>query len=455
MRKKIIIIALVFVSVTYLSENMVLAKRPDRINRPPNITAMEPIIKEDRILIFAPHPDDETLGTGGLIQKAVKAGADIHILYLTNGEHNEPAFIIYERRLVIKQTGFISMGELRQNEAISAMKFLGVPRENLIFLGYPDFGTLAIFLRYWGDSRPFKNMLTRISSVPYKNALTPNAPYKGEYVLSDIETVLQKYKPTKIFVLNPADTNRDHRAVYLFLQIALWELKDRIPQPDVYFYLIHCYGWPRPYGYHPELYHNIPKLFEKSAIEWKTAELSDEEIEQKEKAIRLYKSQCAESAFYLLAFARKNELFGKYPVIRLDAAPLSVEKGDFDVSTAFQDKVVIYGKTPDNLLINVFSGKRIGEVRRLYINLSGYSSRTEFPKMPKIKINVYPDKLQVLNRGKFVNSEKLEVKRKLHSITVKIPLDMLGDPEWLLSSVNTYAENYSTDLNAWRVIKIK
>ena len=455
MRKKIIIIALIFVSVTYLSQNKILAKRQPGLDRSPDVPDEALVTKDDRVLIIAPHPDDETLGTGGIIQKALKAGGDIHVLYLTNGEHNEPAFVVYEKRLVVRQTGFISMGELRQKEAIAAMKFLGVPEGNLVFLGYPDYGMLTIFLRYWQDTRPFKDMLTRVSKVPYKKALTPNAPYNGESVLRDIETVLENYKPTKIFVSNPADTNRDHRALYLFLQVALWDLKDRIPQPDVYLYLIHCYGWPRPYNYHPELYSNIPPLFGESQIQWWTSALSDEEMTKKETATRMYRSQCAVSAFYLLAFARKNELFGRYPVIRLDDAPVSGEKDNFNKGIIFRDNTVVYGKAGDKLLINIFSRKYGGDARRLHINLAGYSSKTDFPAMPKIKINVYPDTLQVLNRGKFVDSEKLEVERKLHSITVKIPFDMLGDPEWLLSSVNTYVESYSSDLNAWRVIKIK
>ena len=30
---------------------------------------------QDRVLIIAPHPDDEAIGTAGVIQKALKAGA--------------------------------------------------------------------------------------------------------------------------------------------------------------------------------------------------------------------------------------------------------------------------------------------------------------------------------------------------------------------------------------------
>jgi len=455
MRKRLIIIVLTVMAIAYFSENKLLAKRSNGLDLAPNTPQLEPITKEDKILILAPHPDDEALSLGGLIQKAVKVGADVRVTYLTSGEHNQLAFIVYEKRFVIKQKALIKMGELRQKEAISAMKFFGVPEENLIFLGYPDFGTLVIFLRNWGDSKPFKNMLTRVSNVPYENALTPNAPYKGESILADIESVLTKYKPTKIFVTNPVDTNRDHKALYLFLQVALWDLKGKIPQPQVIPYLIHCYGWPKPRNYHPELYLNIPKLLGNSQIEWRSSDLSDEEIKQKEKAIRLYRSQCADSAFYLTAFARKNELFGDYPVIELDNPMVSGERGGFKIATTFRDRTVTYGRSNNDLIINVFLKKGAGGIHKFYVNLVSYNPTIKFSQMPKLKISVDADSIKLLDRGRFIKPDKMDVEQREHSVSIKMPLNMLGDPQSILSSVNTYTENFSSDLNAWRIIKIK
>lgn len=48
---------------------------------------IEPLIVERpngrRILVIAPHPDDETIGPGGALLKAIDAGAQIHVVYLT------------------------------------------------------------------------------------------------------------------------------------------------------------------------------------------------------------------------------------------------------------------------------------------------------------------------------------------------------------------------------------
>ena len=452
MTRKIILAVLTAAGMLYFTQYTIPAQAAGKQNPPPNFPAMDPITKEDRILVFAPHPDDETLGAGGMIQEAVRAGAEARVLYLTNGEHNQLAFIVYEKWLVIKQKALIEMGKMRQREAAAAMKLLGLPEENLIFMGYPDFGSLMIFLRYWGETRPFKNMLTRISNVPYDNALSPNAPYKGEAILWDVESVLRKFRPTRIFVTNPVDTNRDHRAAYLFLQVALWNLKGQIPDPQVYPYVIHCYGWPKPRNYRPYLYLDAPKLLEHSQIRWVWRELTTEEVSNKHRAILLYRSQCSDAASYLVSFARKNELFGTYPVIDLTD---ETKEDAFSAAAAFREKTVVYGKTDGKLLINVFIKKEPGPNSRFYVNLAGYNPDIEFAQMPKIKINVDGDNVSVLNRGKYIKVKGLETTQKRHYVSLKVPIEILRDPQYVLASVNTHMDNFASDLNAWRVIKLK
>ena len=79
------------------------------------IGALEPIKKTDRILILAPHPDDETIGCAGIIQEAVSKGAEMKVVYLTNGDHNQISFIVYEKRLTLRTGEFIHMGQVRRN----------------------------------------------------------------------------------------------------------------------------------------------------------------------------------------------------------------------------------------------------------------------------------------------------------------------------------------------------
>ena len=42
----------------------------------------------DRLLVFAPHPDDETIATGELIQLAIAAGVAVRVVFATDGDNN-------------------------------------------------------------------------------------------------------------------------------------------------------------------------------------------------------------------------------------------------------------------------------------------------------------------------------------------------------------------------------
>ena len=135
--------------------------------------------KNDHVLILSPHPDDETIGVAGAIQKANEAGAKIKVVWLTNGENNEVAFIVYEKKLVLAREALLKMGELRRTEAINALNVLGIDQDKLMFLGYPDFGTLDIFCEYWRRAGPFRSMLARVTHVPYPESPSYGKPYLG------------------------------------------------------------------------------------------------------------------------------------------------------------------------------------------------------------------------------------------------------------------------------------
>ena len=119
--------------------------------------------KDDRVLILAPHPDDEVIGTCGVIQKALKQNARVKVVCYTNGDSNELSFIVYEKRLTFKKREFLHMGEVRRKETMRAMVSLGVNPADIIFLGYPDFGTLEIFTKYWGNVTPYKGLFSLLS----------------------------------------------------------------------------------------------------------------------------------------------------------------------------------------------------------------------------------------------------------------------------------------------------
>jgi LmbE family N-acetylglucosaminyl deacetylase len=78
-------------------------------------------------IVFSPHQDDETLGCGGTIILKKRAGADVKIVFLTDGCSSH-AHLMPEHELFA----------LRAQEAIAAAGILGVEQRDVFFLEFPD-----------------------------------------------------------------------------------------------------------------------------------------------------------------------------------------------------------------------------------------------------------------------------------------------------------------------------
>lgn len=78
-------------------------------------------------LVFAPHPDDETLGLGGTILLKMQSGARVKVVYLTDGSTSHSASISREKMRLI-----------RAREALAACAKLGLAENDVTFLGFPD-----------------------------------------------------------------------------------------------------------------------------------------------------------------------------------------------------------------------------------------------------------------------------------------------------------------------------
>ena len=80
---------------------------------------------ESTATVFSPHPDDETLSCGGTIIKKKKAGAEVKIIFMTDGRKEHP-HLISENKLKC----------LRISEALAASRMLGLEENDVLFLGY-------------------------------------------------------------------------------------------------------------------------------------------------------------------------------------------------------------------------------------------------------------------------------------------------------------------------------
>ena len=81
------------------------------------------------ILVIAPHPDDESLGCGGLIAQACAAGQAVSVLVLTDGTMSHPNSRTYPAA---------RLRRLREAESREAARALGLNAGRIAFLGLPD-----------------------------------------------------------------------------------------------------------------------------------------------------------------------------------------------------------------------------------------------------------------------------------------------------------------------------
>jgi len=425
--------------------------------------------KNDRVLILAPHPDDEAIGACGVIQKALKQNAKVRVVCYTNGDSNELAFIVYEKRLTFKKGEFLHMGEVRRRETMRAMVSIGVNPADIIFLGYPDFGTLEMFTKYWGNITPYRGLFTRVSKVSYQEAMSVGVSYTGDSVLRDIEKIIAGFKPTKIFVSHPGDINRDHRSLYLFLQVALWDLEGKIHSPKVFPYIIHVAHWPVPRGYHPELELKIPDSLVNSGIEWSNLTLTEEELKAKHDAISFYKSQIEYNPWYLMTFARRNELFGDFPMIKLrsegskeiiwhDLEAYQNIKIDSEHKKDTENSImpdVAYASSDNKLLVRFEVKKEADMFPGVSIFLFGYSRKVAFSKMPKIYIKADTLGVHVRDKKQVLQVKDIEFETQDNMLILKIPLDLLGNPDRILTCAKTSPNELPLDETSWRTLYLK
>lgn len=418
----------------------------------------------DRILILAPHPDDEVIGCGGIIQKAKALNLPMRIVFFTYGDSNQWSFMVYRKHPVVMPKAVRKMGLLRHDEAVRAAETFGITAENLTFLGYPDFRTLEIWNSHWGNRSPAKGMLTEARKVPYPNALRPGALYKGEEVLRDLKTILRQFKPTKIFLSHPADHNPDHQALYLFTRVLLWDLESEM-QPELYPYLVHVSNWPLPRGYHPDRLIDPPDLF-KNLCEWKFYDLNNEDLKKKYEALKEHKSQFESSEKYLLTFIRSNEMFGDPPIVKFveEFSPFSIDKENarqLPEELTEEEKAVFVGvkertirSENSDILIKIKLLRPLAKTVRLSLYLFGYRSDLSFSSMPKLHIKFEETKYQIFDQKKIIPNKKIKVKQTLKEICIYVPLDLLGNPRYVLTTAHTYIGDVPMDWSSWRIIEL-
>lgn len=271
------------------------------------IPPLRPIVTGDSILVVSPHPDDESLCCGGLINSARRIGASVSIVWVTLGDGFKWDAMVVEKKLRPRAGAYRDLARQREAEARAAGAALGVPSDSLFFLGYPDRGVLRLLFDYYHPNTPWRSKFTGANAVVYEDAVDPGANYDGEDLVRDFNSVLDRVKPTLVLAPSPQDTHPDHRGAGI---LALHTLNARHQQDLLRFWIVHGgRGWPHPRGFHPELAQTVaPRGI---GMAWESFAVDALGIDAKRNAVTAHKSQMRVMGGKMLSYIRGVELYSR------------------------------------------------------------------------------------------------------------------------------------------------
>ncbi|MDI6603700.1 MAG: PIG-L family deacetylase [Thermoanaerobacteraceae bacterium] len=267
-----------------------------------------------RILVIVPHPDDETLGMAGIIQRAIALNRPVKVVVVTDGESYKKAAATCSGHSNPTAKDFYELGLIRQKESIAAMSELNLPRKDLIFLGFADGSTRFLWSDFWDNDKPRVSGGTHVAYSLYSDVYKPGIPYTGQNLVNCLQEIISTFKPTDIYYPQADDIHPDHWAVSNFVRYTITAMNINVQE---HMFLTHHPQWPVPWLLDKNKPLLSPVDMKDSNSNWQIFELNNNEINKKELAVKKYKTQIDVMEPFLLSFVRKNELFATKPVIKI------------------------------------------------------------------------------------------------------------------------------------------
>src|SRR5262249_38928597 len=169
-----------------------------------------------RLLVVSPHPDDETLGAGGLIQRVLSAGGAVKVVFMTSGDGFPAGVAVVRHTPTPTAQEYLTYGTIRQEEAKRALAVLGLSAKDIIFLGFPDGGLCPLCVQFRTDNgSDYTSPFTLEDHPPSADAVLPHIEYNGEDLQREIAWVLRHFRPTLVVTTHASDHHPDHCATYL------------------------------------------------------------------------------------------------------------------------------------------------------------------------------------------------------------------------------------------------
>jgi N-acetyl-1-D-myo-inositol-2-amino-2-deoxy-alpha-D-glucopyranoside deacetylase len=259
-----------------------------------------------RILVIAPHPDDEALATGGLVATALAQGTRVRVVVMTAGDaYRRAARRIAKGRL--DPAAYVKLGGMRHEEVLASVSCLGLSPEDLLFLGYQDGSLGSLWDTDWDCGHPHVGANGHATS-PYPFAWEPGAPLCGANLARSLETIVRDFQPSAVVYPAPTDSHADHWAASAFTDHALNETGYAGPRLG---YVVHHGHYPFPWLYLPNARLKPPRRLVGIGETWHSLELGAEARQAKQRAIAQHTTQLAvpDLRVFMRSFVRTNELF--------------------------------------------------------------------------------------------------------------------------------------------------
>lgn len=180
------------------------------------------------VMAIVPHEDDDINLMSGAVDAYIECGSTVYPVFVTNGDYHD-------------------LGEQRINEAIKGWAGIGVPEENIYFLGYGDqWNVDGPHIYNAPDDMQMYSAIGRTETygTPTHPAYHNGNAYTRNNYKNDLKSLILEKRPDIIFA-SDYDPHKDHKAVSMIFEEVMGEILKENPDytPIVYKGYAYCTAW--------------------------------------------------------------------------------------------------------------------------------------------------------------------------------------------------------------------
>ena len=174
---------------------------------------------DKKVMLIVPHQDDDINVLGGVMEEYVRYGSAFYPVFVTNGDQ-------------------VGLAEERFRETVEVFRQIGVPEENIVFLGYGDTweeGGPHLYNAPEGVTVTSFVGKTETYGTQSHGVWREGRAYTAENLMEDLKDVILTFRPDEIYC-SDYDRHIDHKATTLFFEKVMGNILKENPdyRPQVF-----------------------------------------------------------------------------------------------------------------------------------------------------------------------------------------------------------------------------